>query len=94
MGLLTYFNRYSRSVGFEYSTTSSEEKKIESSRLAFSAESAACIALGVMVSAKSPLMLPGAALAGFVAPTRFRTNATAFGPSQIMVKTGPENRQR
>ena len=59
------------------------------SRFALSGESEAWITFLPISSAKSPRIVPGAASAGFVAPTSARTTVTADFPYQTIRNTGP-----
>ena len=65
-------------------------EKIEDSLFAFSALSEACITLAVMETDRSPRIVPGSAVRGFVAPITLRRVSTAFGACRIIRTTGPE----
>src|SRR4029453_2753277 len=71
-------------------TSSVPLKKKPISILALSAESEPCTELASIDSANSLRMVPGAALAGLVAPITSRYLATAFSPSSACTTTGPE----
>ena len=63
---------------------------MEDSFFAFSRLSEAWMMFAVMESDRSPLMVPGSAVCGFVAPMTLRRVSTAFDPSSIMSRTGPD----
>src|SRR5262245_9493065 len=60
------------------------------SRLADSSESEACTRFSRLELARSPRVLPGAAVRASVAPTIARTTSTTRSPSTIMATIGPE----
>src|SRR5207237_10832000 len=65
-------------------------KKKRISSAAVSGESEPCTELASIFSAKSLLIVPGAAFAGSVAPMISRFLATALSPSSTWTTTGPE----
>ena len=65
-------------------------KKIDDSFLAFSMLSEAWMTLAVIDTERSPRIVPGSAVRGFVAPTKRRMVVTASGPSSIISTTGPD----
>src|SRR5215472_1250202 len=68
---------------------SSAPKKYGISNAADSTESEPCTALASMEDAKSLRMVPGAALAGSVAPIRSRSRLIALSPSSTIGRHGP-----
>src|SRR6266487_3571530 len=65
-------------------------EKIEYSLFAFSGLSEAWITFEVIETDKSPRIVPGSAVRGFVAPITLRSVSTAFGAWRTIRTTGPE----
>src|SRR6185312_14315028 len=65
-------------------------KKSATSRAADSGESEPCTMFAPTSTAKSPLMEPGAASSGLVAPITWRAALTASIPSSAIATIGPE----
>src|SRR5437899_2654114 len=73
-----------------YGQISTAAKKKAISCAAVYGESEPCTELASIDSAKSLRIVPGAALAGSVAPITSRFRATASSPSSTCTTTGPE----
>ena len=71
-------------------TSPASPNQSSTSRCADSGESEPCTRLSGIASARSPRIVPGAAVAGFVAPIVVRTTEIADSPSSTSASVGAE----